>query len=71
MTLQIYGPLAYEFRSYFEWPSCPRCGETLVAPESSQLVRTGHIRHIWSCDDCGYDFETTVQLARGRRPRGF
>ena len=63
MTLQTPGPLAYEFRRYLERPSCPRCGDTLVAAESSVLVERGHIRHAWSCDGCGYDFETAIRLA--------
>jgi hypothetical protein len=27
------------------------------------LVGIGHIRHEWSCDRCGYGFETAVKLA--------
>ena len=70
MMTQPHGPaapLAYEFRSYLEWPSCPRCGETLVAPDTSILVGRGHIRHQWSCEDCGYEFETAVRLPPASR----
>jgi transcription elongation factor Elf1 len=61
MTPQL-GPLAFEFRRYLERPSCPRCGDTLLAPESSTLVAHGHIQHTWCCDVCGYDFETAIRL---------
>ena len=63
MTPLILGPLPYEFRRYLERPSCPRCGDSLLAAEVSELVDRGHIRHSWLCDSCGYDFVTTVQLS--------
>jgi len=43
---------------------CPRCGDRMVAPESSELVDCGEIRHHWLCDACGQDFETSVILCR-------
>jgi len=41
---------------------CPRCGDRMVAPESSEFVDRGEIRHHWVCDACGQDFETSVIL---------
>jgi transcription elongation factor Elf1 len=64
MTPQtILGRLPYEFRRYLERPSCPRCGDALLAAESSVLVAHGHIRHAWCCDGCGYAFETAIRLS--------
>ena len=55
-------PMAFEFRRYLERPSCPRCGDTLLAAESSALVAHGRIRHLWSCDACSYSFQTAVEF---------
>jgi hypothetical protein len=63
MTIQALGPLPFEFRRYLERPSCPCCGDTLLAAEASALVARGHVRHSWSCDNCGHDFVTAVQLS--------
>lgn len=56
-------PFAFEFRRYLERPSCPRCGDTLLAAECSALVGDGHIRHCWSCEACSYSFQTSVEFA--------
>lgn len=50
------------FRLRFEWPACPRCGEPLLAAESSRLIGRERVRHSWSCDECGYSFQTAVQV---------
>lgn len=43
-------------------PRCPRCGDRMVAPELSEFVDRGEIRHHWLCDTCGQAFETSVRL---------
>ena len=40
---------------------CAQCGETLFAPEWSEYLDDRHIRHLWSCDACGYEFESEVR----------
>ena len=40
---------------------CAQCGDTLFAPEWSEYLDDRNIRHLWSCDDCGYRFETLVR----------
>jgi len=45
--------------------SCAQCGDTLVAPEWSEHVNERCVRHLWSCEACGYEFETSIYL----RPR--
>jgi len=42
---------------------CAQCGEALYLPEFSEWLDSGHARHLWQCDACGYTFETTVQFA--------
>lgn len=41
---------------------CAQCGEALLAPEWSEYVNERCVRHVWSCDACGYEFETSVYL---------
>jgi ribosomal protein L37AE/L43A len=43
--------------------ACAQCGEALVASTWSEYVSRHRVRHLWSCDACGYEFETTVYLA--------
>ena len=46
--------------------SCPQCADTLVAPEWSEHVNERCVRHLWSCETCGYEFETVVYLQESR-----
>jgi hypothetical protein len=62
MLSQTPVPLAFEFRRYCERPSCPRCGDLLLAAESSEFVARGRVRHFWSCDSCGHAFLTAVDF---------
>jgi transposase-like protein len=70
---------------YYEWPKpagissfaasmrCPHCGDPMIAPEMSEYVASGEIRHHWQCDDCGRSSSTTFRTAarnlRRRRNR--
>ena len=40
--------------------SCPQCSAWLLAPDWSEYLNERCARHIWSCDACGYEFETAV-----------
>ncbi len=42
---------------------CPQCSGWLLAPDWSEYLNTRCVRHNWSCDACGYGFETTVFFA--------
>ena len=42
---------------------CPQCSGWLLAPDWSEHVNERSVRHSWSCDGCGYGFETTVFFA--------
>jgi len=44
---------------------CAQCGDALVAPEWSEHVNERCVRHLWACEACGYEFETSIYL----RPR--
>jgi len=39
---------------------CPQCSAWLLAPDWSEHLNERCVRHIWSCDACGYEFETAV-----------
>jgi ribosomal protein L37AE/L43A len=41
---------------------CAQCGDALVAPEWSEHVSERCVRHVWSCEACGYEFETAIYL---------
>jgi hypothetical protein len=48
--------------------SCVHCDAVLIAPTSSSYVHARHVRHAWSCEDCGHDFETSDYLRRHAHP---
>jgi C4-type Zn-finger protein len=60
MTLNVAVPLRYLHERYFGRPSCPQCGELMMAPEFSEFLKGDDIRHSWACDGCDYRFKTLV-----------
>ena len=38
--------------------ACVRCNDQLIAPNWSEFVSEFHVRHFWSCESCGRQFET-------------
>jgi len=48
----------------FSRPKCPCCGSILLIAEESRFDAQGRIDHDWSCDDCGYEFATSIRLGR-------
>jgi hypothetical protein len=38
--------------------ACIRCNARLIAPNWSEFVSEFHVRHSWSCESCGHQFET-------------
>jgi uncharacterized protein with PIN domain len=42
---------------------CPQCDAWLLAPDWSEYLNERRVRHTWSCEACGYAFETDVFLA--------
>ena len=54
----------------FALPSCPQCNDLLFASAAAEFVSKSRVRHVWSCDACGHEFATSVQLSfnRIRRP---
>ena len=38
--------------------ACVRCNYILIAPNWSEYVNQHQVRHSWSCENCGHQFET-------------
>jgi hypothetical protein len=69
MTLQVAVPMSYLHERYFGRPSCPNCGETMMAsehPEFSECLSGDEIRHFWACDRCDNQFDTLGQVQCSR-----
>jgi hypothetical protein len=62
MMLHVAVPMSYVHERYFGRPSCAKCGELMMAPESSEYLCGYDIRHIWVCDGCDYRFETLIRF---------
>ncbi len=62
MSLQSATPAVLAFARYFSRPYCPQCGRAQHLPERSEFAGEGVVQHTWSCDACGEDFRTTVEL---------
>lgn len=41
---------------------CAQCGASLYVPEWSEYLEGDGIRHLWHCEACDYEFETTVRF---------
>jgi len=41
---------------------CAQCGDRLFAPEWSEYLEDNQVRHLWTCDACGYQFETSIRF---------
>jgi hypothetical protein len=42
---------------------CAQCGGDIIAPEWSEYLSNGHVRHIWTCESCGHGFEDSIYFA--------
>lgn len=53
--------------SGFERPPanlCAECGAELIAPMWAEHLDERNVRNLWSCEACGYEFETSVHFPR-------
>ena len=73
MQLHCDTPKLAGIRSFAASMRCPHCGDPMIAPEMSEFVVGGEIRHHWQCDNCGRSssttFRTEAKKARNRRNR--
>ncbi len=59
MTLQAEAAPRSRLTTYIK-NTCPQCNEWLLAPDWSEYLSDRCVRHTWSCEACGYQFETAV-----------
>jgi len=45
-------------------PECPGCGCVVLIAAQSRFSAAGRIDHLWSCDECGSEFMTSIGLWR-------
>jgi hypothetical protein len=62
--MQLHSRLAKlsAIRTFSAPMRCPRGGDWMVAPVSSEFVEGGEIRHHWECDGCGEFSSSFVPL---------
>ncbi len=64
MPLHTATPVILTFARYFTRPVCPGCGDEQLVPELSEFAGKGVIRHTYTCDACGHEFRTVVELGQ-------
>jgi hypothetical protein len=42
---------------------CTQCNDMVIAPDWSKYESRHRVRHSWCCDNCGHEFETSVDLS--------
>jgi len=42
---------------------CAQCGAPIYVAEWSEYLDSHRARHVWHCEECGTNFETTVHFA--------
>lgn len=62
MQLHEYRAKLSAIRSFAAPAHCPRCGDVMVAPVSSEFVENGEILHHWECEACGELSSTSIPL---------
>ena len=58
-------------RAFMAPARCPKCGDWMIAPMSSEFVAGGEIRHHWECDACGESTSTTVDVSQQQVPENY
>jgi ribosomal protein S27AE len=47
---------------HFRLPTCPQCGDMLLAPLLAEHVNASHVRNHWACESCGYTFRKSFRV---------
>ena len=56
--LSVYGTIG---RPFYQ---CPQCGAPILADPWSEYVSERQVRNVWSCEACGYQFETAAYFPK-------
>ena len=43
---------------------CPNCSAYIIAATFSERVSERCVRNVWSCEVCGYEFETSAVFSK-------
>jgi uncharacterized protein with PIN domain len=43
---------------------CEQCDGALTIPEWSEQISARCVRHLWLCDNCGYQFESWIYSSK-------
>ena len=43
---------------------CPNCAAYIIAATWSERVSERCVRNVWSCESCGFEFETSAYFQR-------
>ena len=46
-------------------PTCPECGDTLLAPLLAEHVSSRLVRNHWVCEECGHSFRKSFKVEAG------
>ena len=49
-------------------PTCPLCGEMLLAPMLAEHVSGSLVHNHWACESCGYTFRKSFEFVPRREP---
>ena len=47
---------------HFRLPTCPQCGDMLLAPLLAEHVDASHVRNHWACEACGHTFRKSFKF---------
>ena len=46
---------------------CAQCDAALIAPIWAEHLDDRHVRNLWSCETCGYQFESVVYFPLSKK----
>ena len=71
MTLQdsTYTPASRA--KTFRLPTCPLCGDMLLAPMLAQHVSERVVHNHWACESCGHTFRKSFEFRARVEPTAF
>lgn len=53
---------SHVLRSQIRLPTCPQCGDMLLAPLLAEHVDASHVRNHWACESCGHTFRKSFRF---------
>lgn len=60
--MELRFPSARRFAYARPMIECRQCGNQIFAPDWSEYLDDQKVRHLWTCEACGYSFETMARF---------